>query len=89
MAETARAPIVPTMIQGSWDALQPDATRLQKAKIRVAFGPAIPYTIDAVPAIPSDAPSSTGPMRGRALHERLAEAVTLAWKRLEREQPAR
>lgn len=89
LAEAARAPIVPALIQGSRDALPPDATKLGKAKIRVAFGPLIPYTIDAVPAIPDDAPPSTGLMRGRARHEQLAEAVTLAWRRLEHEQSAR
>ena len=54
LAEVAQAPIVPVLVQGTFDALPPDATRLQRAKIRVAFGPPIPYTVGSVPANHSD-----------------------------------
>ena len=83
LAIAARVPIVPALVQGTREALPPEATRLQKAKIRVAFGPPIAYTTASVPAAPSDAPPMEGTTRGRARHEQLAEAVTQSWRRLE------
>ena len=69
LADTARVPVIPVFVQGTFQALPPGAHRLHRAKIRVAFGEAIPYT---------DAPA---PRR----HERVAEAVTGAWRRLAHE----
>lgn len=83
LAVAARAPIVPALVQGTREALPPDATRLQKAKIRVAFGPPIAYTNSSVPATPSGEPPTEGTESGRARHEQLAEAVTQSWRRLE------
>ena len=84
LAVAAQAPIVPVLVQGTFDALPPDATRLQRAKIRVAFGPRIPYTDPSAPASHSDdEPPTEGRGIGRARHEQLAEAVTQSWRRLE------
>lgn len=44
LAESARVPVVPAFIQGTFQALPPDATRFAPSKIRVAFGPPISYT---------------------------------------------
>ena len=74
LALAARAPIVPVLVQGTFEALPPEATRLHRAKIRVAFGPAISYT--------------SGPLEqavgrvSRARHEQLAQTVTQAWGQL-------
>ena len=70
IAVAAQVPIVPVLVQGTFQALPPDSRRLRPAKIRVAFGPKISYTRAPLP------PS-------RARHEQLAEAVTQAWRRLE------
>ena len=83
LAVAARVPIVPALVQGTREALPPDATRLQPAKIRVAFGRPISYTITSVPATSSAAPPTEGKTSGRARHEQLAEAVTQSWRRLE------
>jgi 1-acyl-sn-glycerol-3-phosphate acyltransferase len=83
LAVAARVPIVPALVQGTREALPPDATRLQKAKIRVAFGPLVAYTDSSVPATPSGEPPTEGKGSGRARHEQLAEAVTQSWRRLE------
>lgn len=71
LAETARVPIIPALVQGTFEALPPDATRLRRAKIRVAFGKPIPYTGSSV--------------RARGYHRELADAVTGWWRRLEAE----
>ncbi len=79
LAATARAPIVPVYLQGTFDALPPGARSLRRAKIRVAFGPPIAYTEAPVPS-------------GRAHQAQLAHAVTDHWRRLEEElrrQPPR
>jgi 1-acyl-sn-glycerol-3-phosphate acyltransferase len=82
LAVAAKAPIVPVLVRGTHDALPPNAKSLQHAKIRVAFGPPIPYTNRLEPAGPSDAPPTEGQGRGRARHAQLAEAVTQSWQRL-------
>ena len=83
LAVAARVPIVPVLVRGTFEALPPGYTRLQKAKIRVAFGPPIPYTDSSAPAASSDAPPTEGRGSGRARHEQLAEAVTQSWRRLD------
>lgn len=84
LAVAAQAPIIPVLVQGTFDALPPDATRLQRANIRVAFGPPIAYTNPSVPAGHSDdEPPTEGRGSARARHEQLAEAVTQSWRRLE------
>lgn len=94
LAIAAHAPIVPALLTGTREALPPDATRLQRAKIRVAFGPLIPYTYgstDDASALESLDPRSLGHAgsqpaaaedRSRRRHERLAAAVTDAWRHL-------
>ena len=72
LAEMAKVPILPTLVQGTFQALPPEARALRRAKIRVAFGPLISYT---------DAPIEGGASRSR--HEQLAEALTHQWHRLE------
>ena len=72
LAEMAKVPIIPTFVQGTFQALPPDARALRRAKIRVAFGPPIPYT---------SPPIEGGASRSR--HEQLAEALTYEWHRLE------
>ena len=87
LAAAARVPIIPVLVQGTYEALPPEAARLQPAKIRVAFGPPISYTSGSSPAGPPDAmPPMEGQERGRARHEQLAEAVTQSWRRLQEQR---
>ena len=77
LADTARAPIVPALVEGTFQALPPGARRLRRAKIRVAFGEPIPYT-------------KWSSSSSRAHHEELADAVTRRWRGLaERRQDDR
>jgi len=69
LADTAQAPIVPALVQGTFQALPPGARRLRRAKIRVAFGEPIAYT-------------KTSSSSARAHHEELARAVTQRWRDL-------
>lgn len=69
LADAAQVPIIPVVVTGTFEAWPPHAQRLRRAKIRVAFGPSIPYT---------NRPASAR----RAYHEALAVAVTEAWRRL-------
>ena len=66
LADAAKVPVIPALVQGTFQALPPGAARLHRAKIRVAFGEPIAYTETPVP--------------GR--HEQVAEAVAQAWRRL-------
>ena len=68
LAVTAQVPIVPALITGTFQAWPPGAKRLRRAKIRIAFGEAISYTISSVPSAQR--------------HEALAEAVTQRWQYL-------
>ena len=88
LAVAARVPILPVLIRGTFEALPPDARRLHRAKIRVAFGTEISYTTSSV----SSAPTSPEPRRftpsspGRATRSQtalLAEAITEQWRRLD------
>ncbi len=73
LADAARVPVIPALVSGTFQALPPDATRLHRAKIRVAFGPPITYTYTTF--------LSTTPSRDR--RRLIAEAVTAAWRQLE------
>jgi 1-acyl-sn-glycerol-3-phosphate acyltransferase len=73
LAAMGRAPIVPVLVRGTFEALPRGGESLRRAKIRVAFGPPIPYT--------------EAPLAARDHHERLAEAVTSAWRRLAERNP--
>lgn len=95
LATAARAPIVPALITGTNQAMPPGVNKLCPAKIRVAFGPPIPYTYgstDAASALESLDPRSLGHAgtkpaaaedTSRRRHELLAAAVTEAWRRLQ------
>lgn len=72
LAITAKAPIVPAVVSGTYEALPRHARRVRPAKIRVAFGPAISYTNASL----------SRQERGRRHHEALAEAVSAAWRQL-------
>lgn len=71
IALKAQVPLIPIVVQGTFAALPPDSRRLRRAKIRVAFGPRIPYT---------EPPLTAGGPREHA--QRVADAVTAAWHRL-------
>lgn len=71
IAEAARVPIIPVLVQGTFQALPPGSRRLKRAKIRVAFGPQIPYTTSPVPTLAS-----------RERHDQLAAQVTQSWHQL-------
>jgi len=85
LAMSAEVPVIPVFVHGTFEALGAHATRLSGAKIRVAFGPPIPYTKALVPSTGTgDAQpmAEAGDRARRALHERLAEIVTHEWRRL-------
>lgn len=69
LAAVAKVPVIPVYLQGTLQALPPDARTLHRAKIRVAFAPPIPYTRSSHSA--------------REQHEQVAHAVTAAWRALE------
>jgi len=73
LAVSAQVPVIPVLVQGTFEAWGPTATRLRRTKIRVAFGEAISYTTASVP----------GSASSRVQHEHLAEAVTRQWHRLQ------
>lgn len=70
LATTARVPIVPALIRGTFDAWPRGATYPRRSKIQVAFGEPIPYT---------KSPSSPAT---RHHHQALADEVTRRWRRL-------
>jgi 1-acyl-sn-glycerol-3-phosphate acyltransferase len=72
LAELARVPLIPVVVQGTFEALPPTSRRLHPAKIRVAFGPQIPYTTAPVPTL----------LSSRSRHEQLAAQVTQQWHQL-------
>lgn len=80
IAAMARVPIVPVVIRGTFDALPRGSRWPRRAKIRVAFGPRIPYTDDRFAA---GQPSTR---TGRTAHqEALAEAIMQSWRQLQHE----
>ena len=76
LAAAAQVPIIPMLVTGTFQALPPTSRRLKRTKIRVAFGPPIPYTEHS-----AFHPEHSGG-GARARHEQLAAAVTLQWHRL-------
>ena len=87
LAMAARAPIVPVYLEGTFRALPPGARWFRRAKIRVAFGPAVAYTERSAPSAPeaARAPARPSGSPGRARQEQLAQAVTDRWRRLAEE----
>jgi len=91
LAEAAEAPIIPALIQGTFEAFPPGARRLRRAKIRVAFGAPIPYT--KPPCSPTSPPEDREAVRrdepsaSRTRHQALADAVTAAWQHLAAANP--
>lgn len=94
LAEHAKVPVVPVVIRGTFQALRPGEERLRSAKIRVAFGPPIPYTTKpATHTSPLESPdlrnsghAGTQPAAAEAgareRHEAVARAVDEQWRRL-------
>ena len=78
LAHSSQAPVIPTLVTGTFQALPPQARGLHPAKIRVVFGPRISYT-DASEYSPG---ASTVPGRSRDRHQQVADAVTHEWRRL-------
>ncbi len=82
LAAAARVPIIPALVQGTFQALPPGSRRLHRAKIRVVFGKPVAYTEGTSPR---PALMGSGAERTHAAHEhhaRLAKTVTYAWQRL-------
>lgn len=78
IATTAGVPIVPVLVQGTFQALPRGDARLHRSKIQVAFGPQITYTDARFSA------SQPTTKAGRAArHEALANTVTQSWRRLQ------
>ena len=71
LAVMAKVPIIPVVVRGTFEALPPGSRRVKRAKIRVAFGPQIPYTTSPVPTLAA-----------RERHDQLAAQVTHAWHQL-------
>ena len=71
LAVMAQVPIIPVLVRGTFEALPPGSRRVKRAKIRVAFGPQIPYTTSPVPTLAA-----------RERHDQLAAQVTQAWHQL-------
>ena len=80
LAAAAKVPVIPVYLQGTSQALPPEARSLRRAKIRVAFGAVIPYT---------RASDSAGGHPAREAHERLARIVTDEWRALAADLKAR
>lgn len=85
IAANARVPVIPVLIRGTFQALPPHATRLRLAKIRVAFGPAIPYTGTLPPSssdISLELLNRREALARRHRHQELADEVTRSWQAL-------
>lgn len=88
LAHGAKAPIIPVLVRGSFAALPPGSNRPHRSKIRVAFGAPIHYTKTPASSLSFPPGQSAGKALGegrgaRGRHERLAAAVTCAWRALE------
>ena len=79
LAIAAQVPIIPALVQGTFQALPPGATGLQPSKIRVAFGEPIPYTNGSLSLQERRQAGAAGKER----QEALAAAVTSQWRRLQ------
>jgi len=94
LAEAARAPVVPVVVRGTFQALPPTENRPHRAKIRVAFGPVIAYTTDSATRpsmLGSPDPRNLGhagtkpvaaEASARERHEAFARSVADQWRRL-------
>ena len=85
IATSARVPIVPVLIRGTFEALPPHDRRLHRAKIRVAFGPSIPYTGSPRSSSTVVSPESLNRpemVARRHRHQELADEVTRSWRAL-------
>ena len=92
LAAMARVSVVPAVVVGTYEALPKGAKGLQHSKIRVAFGPVIPYTDENSSTAESGGRPSHEPGEARTgkaerrvksnQHDQLAEAVTRQWQRL-------
>ena len=78
LAVMAKAPIIPVLVKGTFEALPPKARWLRPSKIRVAFGAPIAYTSKLSES--RDMPVEG--MAARAAHEQLAQAVSQQWHAL-------
>lgn len=76
LADAARVPVIPAVVRGTFEALPPGSRWFARAKIRVAFGPPIPYTL----GLASTAEPSGRSVRSR--HRQLADALTQQWRRM-------
>lgn len=89
LAINAQVPVVPVYVEGTFEALPPNAKGLHRSKIRVAFGSPIAYTNDPVPSsLPPGAQPGAYAASGPSLRlqqERLAERLTQAWRLLQKQ----
>ncbi len=79
LAKKAKVAVVPVYLEGTFQALPKGGKKLQPSKIRVAFGPQIPYTSV------SSGPKTSNPTEQKAQHkqaESLAVVVTARWQAL-------
>ncbi|MBI3321112.1 MAG: 1-acyl-sn-glycerol-3-phosphate acyltransferase [Candidatus Omnitrophica bacterium] len=83
LAIAASVPIVPVVVNGTFDALPPHAARLSRSKIRVAFGPPVAYT--DTPIVEPVNPTESQRVASRTRQEQLARAVTRQWRCLAEE----
>ena len=89
LAAAAEVPVIPTLVTGTFEALPPHARALRRAKIRVAFGPAIAYTDASASPVGSGTSAVTLALPTRSHHERLADAVTRQWHALAAQRSSR
>ena len=91
LAALAKVPIVPVVVAGTFKALPPHSKTLHPAKIRVAFGEKILYTISpfleqdtSQAASERDSSRSLQDRRARAsgVHQQLADTLTQRWRQL-------
>ena len=90
LAEASGVPVIPVVVQGTFEALPPASQPLRRTKIQVAFGAQIAYTAPTTQPPDMPAQERTGRAGGslssaRERHEAIAAGVTQAWHRL-REQ---
>ncbi|MBI4341439.1 MAG: 1-acyl-sn-glycerol-3-phosphate acyltransferase [Candidatus Omnitrophica bacterium] len=87
LAKLGHVPVVPAYVRGTYEALPRNTTRLHRSKIRVAFGPPVAYTSTPVPPdAASGDPTARAQAEAKTSHadqQRIADAVTAAWRQLE------
>jgi 1-acyl-sn-glycerol-3-phosphate acyltransferase len=90
LASLAKSCVVPAVVSGTYEALPKGAKRLQRSKIRVAFGKPIAYTTETSkkgvsPGAHSDGSEGGETPERRTLddpHDQLAQAVSRQWQQL-------